>query len=203
MVEKIDQERWESAQNGEVEHYDYESRDNYFAAVDIILRHHFSIDIKNDLKGKTIVESGGGCYPAVFFCEGLKRAVNVEPLFDRFPDSIKEEMETAGVECISEAFEDVDTEEEIDEVWFFNVLQHVKDPYLQIEKARQIAKTIRLFEPIETAVNNEHPHTFTIEFFKEQFPDAEVKRYRGGSLAKFHGADCAYLTWSNPDEETN
>jgi hypothetical protein len=36
-----------------------------------------------------------------------------------------------------------------------------------------------------------------MEFFQEQFPKTEVKKYIGGSVDYFHGADCAYLTWCN------
>lgn len=202
-VEKISQERWDKAQSAEIKHYDHENADPYETAVDIILRHFNNLDAKKDLVGKKILESGGGTYPAIFFCKGLERGVNVEPLYDKFPEKVKNRLTEAGVETISSGFEDVDIDEEFDEVWFFNVLQHVRDPYLQIEKAKKIANTIRVFEPIECGTNDEHPHEFTIEFFEEQFPGVEVNRYKGGSLYKFHGADCAYLIWSKLDEETN
>lgn len=204
MIESISRERWERAQEGESHHYDYQNRENYKHAATIILRDHFNVDMDKDLVGKKILESGGGCYPAVYFCKGLKKAVNVEPLYYQFPDDIKSLMNDSGIESCSVGFEDflqedqlISEEEKFDEVWFFNVLQHVRDPYLQIENAKKISKIIRLFEPIETAINNEHPHSFTIEFFREQFPNTEVSRYRGGSVGRFHGADCAYLIWSN------
>lgn len=204
MVEVISQERWEQAQSGEVEHYDYGNEENYRNSSYIILRDHFHIDTEKDLKDKKILESGGGCHPALSVCSGLERAVNVEPLYDKFPEDIKEALNSANIECLSIGFEDYEEESEFDEVWFFNVLQHVRDPFLQIENAKKIANVIRVFEPIDTAINNEHPHSFSVEFFKEQFPNTEVKTYRGGSVARFHGANCAYLTWTKNDkEETN
>lgn len=197
MVEIISEKRWNEAQLGEVHHYDYGNEENYKNSAYIILRDYFQINPEKDLINKKILESGGGCYPAVYFCKGLKKAVNVEPLYNQFPKDIQLKLTDAHIECVSVGFEDYKTQSEFDEVWFFNVLQHVRDPYLQIQNAKKIASTIRVFEPINTQINNEHPHTFSIEFFKDQFPDTEVKLYRGGSSSGFHGANCAYLTWSN------
>jgi hypothetical protein len=196
MVEIISKERWNDAQLGEVNHYDYGNEESYKNSAYIILRDHFQIDPETDLVNKKILESGGGCYPAVYFCKGLKKAVNVEPLYDKFPDYIKALLTNSKIECISTGFEDHKERLKFDEVWFFNVLQHVRDPYTQIQNAKDIANVIRVFEPIDTSTNNEHPHSFSIEFFKEQFPDTEVKMYHGGSVARFHGANCAYLTWT-------
>ena len=102
----------------------------------------------------------------------------------------------AGIECISIPFEEFRTEEKFDEAWFFNVLMHVKDPYEQLDIAKKIAKTVRVLEPVNTNINVEHPHCFTVEWFEMQFPDTEVKRLPGGSIEGFHVADCAYLTWN-------
>lgn len=199
MVEKISQERWESAQSGEINHYQYDDEENYKNAALTILSGYFKIDTENDLVGKKILESGGGCYPASYFCSGLKKSVNVEPLCEEFPEQIKSKLSAKNIEYVSTPFEDYKTNIKFDEVWFFNVLQHVKDPVLQIENAKRIAKIIRVFEPIDTAINNEHPHSFNIDFFRTQFPNTEVKLYEGGTVAKFHGANCAYLVWTKTD----
>ena len=201
MIEVISQERWEEAQSGEIHHYDYNNEENYKNSVYIILRDHFNIDPENDLVGKKILESGGGCSPAISFCKGLKKSVNVEPLYDKFPEEIKEKLNNLKIESVSIGFEDYKKRAKFDEVWFFNVLQHVRDPFLQIENAKRIAKIIRVFEPIDTAINNEHPHTFSMEFFREQFPNTEVKMYHGGSSERFHQANCAYLKWVKNDKE--
>jgi hypothetical protein len=204
VVESISQERWQEAQTGEVFHYDYGNEENYKNSVFIILRDHFGINPESDLTNKKILESGGGCYPAVYFCGGLKKSVNVEPLYDKFPDNIKETLTNVNVECLPIGFEDYKGKSKFDEVWFFNVLQHVRDPFLQIKNAKKIANVIRVFEPIDTQINNEHPHSFTMDFFREQFPDSDVKMYQGGSVGGFHGANCAYLTWiKNDKKETN
>jgi hypothetical protein len=197
MIEKISQERWEKAQLGEVHHYLYNNNEeDYKRSALIILENYFALDVEKDLREKKILESGGGCYPASYFCTGFKKAVNVEPLCNEFPEEIKTKLKNKNIECISTPFEEYKTRSRFDEVWFFNVLQHVKDPIAQIENAKKLAKTIRVFEPLDTAINNEHPHSFSIEFFREQFPDTEVKKYIGGSTPKFHQASCAYLVWN-------
>ncbi len=201
MVEPISQERWEQAKSGELNHYDYGNAENYKRASLIILRDHFNLDIENDLVGKKVLEVGGGAYPSVFHVTGLSKAVSVEPNFDNFPENIKENFKNANVECSSIGFEDYKGKTKFDEVWFFNVLQHVRNPELQISNAKKIAKTIRVFEPLDTAINNEHPHTFSADFFRDQFPESEVKIYSGGSVQGFHGASCAYLTWTKDEKK--
>ena len=199
MIEAISQERWEQARSGELNHYDYGNPEAYARASSIIIKDHFNLDLEQDFVGKKVLEVGGGAYPSVLHVTGLSKAVCVEPNFDSFPEDIKDKFKSENIEAISTAFEEYKGDEEFDEVWFFNVLQHVIDPELQISNAKKIAKTIRIFEPIHTATNNEHPHSFSPEFFQHQFPECEVKIYRGGFTSGFHGADCAYLTWTKVD----
>lgn len=201
MVEPITEERWNQALTGELNHYDYGNAENYKRTSMIILKDHFNLDLENDLVNKKVLEVGGGAYPSVFHVTGLSKAVCVEPNFDNFPEHVRDKFESAGIEGLSIPFEEYKSRSKFDEVWFFNVLQHVRDPFLQIENAKKIAKTIRVFEPIDTEINNEHPHTFSETFFKEQFPESEVSVYHGGSINGFHGANCAYLTWTKNDKK--
>ena len=198
LIEKCNDLRWTQAQHDEFCDYDTESFENYLKGHKVILTDHFNIDVAKDLVGKKVIESGGGCYPALYSCKGLSKAVNVEPLFSKFPNEVKDRVEVeAGIECLSIPFEFYKTEEKFDEVWFFNVLMHVRDPYVQLEKAQEIANTVRVFEPVNTEINIEHPHCFTIEWFQMQFPDTEIKKYIGGSTEGFHSVDCAYFTWNS------
>ena len=197
-IATVNDHRWDQAQYEEGVDYDTDSYENYLNSHKIILQDFFNIDMDNDLVGKKVVESGGGCYPYVYSCKGLSRAVNIEPLFSQFPDQVKQRVEVdAGIECLSIPFESFEPEEKFDEAWFFNVLMHVKDPYDQLEKAQQIANTVRVFEPVNTAINIEHPHCFTHAWFEAQFPDTEIKRYVGGTVPGFHGANCSYFTWTS------
>tara|TARA_Y100001973_G_scaffold94019_1_gene145549 strand:- start:1002 stop:2234 length:1233 start_codon:yes stop_codon:yes gene_type:complete len=203
--ESIDDDRWESAQLGELQGFvSCESNqaevDGIGYAVDVMLNKHMGMDLEKDFVGKVVLESGGGKFPAISFVKGLERAINVEPLYDKLSDFDKNYQEEKNIEVIVAPFEDIDCEEGtvVDEVWFFNVLQHVKSPGLQIEKAKSMAKTIRLFEPILTPVNNEHPWSFTLEWFEEYFPGL-VKEFVPEEPLKykpFFGCRCAYLVWN-------
>ena len=203
--ESIDDDRWQSAQVGELQGFvNYESNqkevDNIGYAVDVMLNKHLGMDLEKDFVGKVVLESGGGKHPAISFVKGLERGINVEPLYDRLSDFDKKYQEDKNIEVIVAPFEDVNCDENtrVDEVWFFNVLQHVKSPGLQIEKAKSMANTIRVFEPILTPVNNEHPWSFTLDWFEQYFPGL-VNEFVPESPLKykpFFDCRCAYLTWN-------
>lgn len=196
MIQVISRDRWNSAQVDELIDYDYVSVDAYEKTHNIILHNYFGIDPKKDLVGKTVIEPGGGSWPAIYFCTGLKRAVNVEPLLDNFPSYVTSKLTERNIELVSMPFEDYSDDVIFDELWMFNLLTHVITPKGQIDKAKRIAKNIRIFEPLNTAINNEHPHTMTVEFFDTLFPNIEKNIHKGGSIPGFHGADCIYFTWS-------
>jgi hypothetical protein len=200
MVISIEKDQWTNAQSLELWHmlHDTAKEDSHEHGTKVIFKNHFSLDYKKDFIGKTIIESGGGRFPHVAFCDGVKNKISVEPLFDRLDEYSKKYQLDHGVQVIQSAFEDYEPDEdlEIDEVWFFNVLQHVKDPELQIKKAKQIAKVVRVFEPIHVPTDTAHPRMFDLEFFESYFPKEIVKRYTPDpSLAPFFGCECAYLVW--------
>ena len=56
--------------------------------------------------------------------------------------------EFPNINWIASAFEDWETELIFDEVWFFNVLQHVIDP-ARLESFGKIASVVRVFEPVD------------------------------------------------------
>jgi hypothetical protein len=49
----------------------------------------------------------------------------------------------------------------VDEVWMYNVLQHVINPRLVLANAAQSALLIRLFDWLDTTPCDGHPHTIT------------------------------------------
>ena len=72
----------------------------------------------------------------------------------------------------------------------------MRDPDLQIKKGKEIAKVVRVFEPINVPTDIAHPHIFDVEFFERHFPESEVKKYiPDPKWAPFFGTECAYLVW--------
>jgi hypothetical protein len=200
MNSAIDQNRWNDAQSMELWHMqrDTANEECHKHGTEVIFSGHFNINYLKDFAGKTIVESGGGRFPHVTFCGGVKNKISVEPLFDGLDDHAKKYQLDNGVQVVQCAFEDYEKPEDldVDEVWFFNVLQHVRDPELQIKKGKEIAKVVRVFEPINVPTDIAHPHIFDVEFFERHFPESEVKKYiPDPKWAPFFGTECAYLVW--------
>jgi hypothetical protein len=75
---------------------------------------------------------------------------------------------TAGIACIPRKGEDIEMWK-ADEVWIYNVLQHVEDPHKIVQNARRVGKLVRFFDWIDAGVHPGHPHNFTAEQFDEWF----------------------------------
>jgi hypothetical protein len=195
---RIDMDRWVVAQTTEFSHHQDLSREAYGYASECIAK-YLEFDYKEDFKDKVIVEVGAGPRGSILLTEGnFKRGIIIEPLIDRWPTEIRQDYEAIGVEIIAAPYEDLEIEDQIDETWFFNVVQHVLDPQEQLELAKKTSKVIRVFESIGSATDEAHPHFITKETFTEVLGDFG-KIYKGGSNPGFHGADCYYGTWYAPD----
>jgi hypothetical protein len=195
---EIDLDRWELAQDTEFTHHQ-DTRLEAYSHASRIIEKYLKINYEQDFKDKVIVEVGAGPRGSILHTKGnFKRGVVVEPLMDRWPADIRNDYEKIGVEIIVGAYEDLEIDEQVDETWFFNVVQHVIDPQKQLEIAKKTSKVIRVFESINSAVDTAHPHLITKETFTEVLGDfGEI--FKGGTEAGFHSADCYYGTWYASD----
>ena len=182
MIEAISQERWAEAQVAELATATYDL-DNSRRAYQHIFD-YLGIDFHHE--GKIIAEVGCGPYPAVMFCK-ISSAIVFEPLFSQPEES---RVNILWNQC---AFEDFEYAFGADECWLFNVLQHVRDPDAVIAKAKEVAETVRFFEPVDYPTCVYHPHTFSQADFERWFPN-RVKRYTD-RLPGFFDSDCCYGTW--------
>ena len=156
-------------------------------------------EVIKQIQPKVIVEVGAGPRGSILLTEGnFKRGIVVEPLIDRWPAEIREDYEKIGVEIIAAPYEDLEIDEQIDETWFFNVVQHVLDPKEQLEIAKKTSKVVRVFESIGSVTDTAHPHFITEQTFTDVLGDFG-SIYEGGSEPGFHGADCYYGTWYASD----
>jgi hypothetical protein len=159
-----------------IKHY-AKSYENYF--------HYLGID--KNLKNKLIAEIGPADFPALAFCENIGYSYIVEPL----PSVI---LKTFGIGIVQKKAEEL-TFGQCDEVWLFNVLQHVEDPGKIVENAK-LARCVRFFEPINYGVDACHLHNLTLEMFQDWF--GEVNYYPKNEKAiAFHQWECAYGVWLN------
>lgn len=193
MSKKISQQRWAEAQEAE-----RICHDNFLAKAgiegvkahyaDSYCRYFSYLGIDLDERDKVIMEIGCADFPALQIC-AVKKGILVEPL----PSPILKEIveHYPNLELIQDKVEDIDLPE-CDEIWLLNVMQHVVDPDLFIEKCKKAAKVIRFFEPIDWPIEIYHPHTFDFNWYLKHFPEA--KRYEG-TEKNFHTAHCAYGIW--------
>ena len=195
---EITMERWETAQTEEFGHHQ-DLRPEAYNVGSNVIGNYLGIDYEKDLKDKVIVEVGGGPRGSIHMTKGnFKRGILIEPLIDRWPPNIRKDYEDIGVEIIAAPYEHLEIDTEVDETWFFNVIQHVLDPKKQLELAKKTSKVIRVFESIGSVTDIAHPHYITPETFTEVLGDFG-KIYKGGSEKGFHGADCYYGSWYESD----
>ena len=197
-MSRIDVDRWQAAQTAEFSHHQDLRREAYSTATDVIAK-YLDFNYEYDFKDKVIVQVGAGPRGSILSTNGnFKRGVVIEPLIDRWPADIREDYEKVGIEIIDEPYENLDIELDIDETWFFNVVQHVFDPKEQLELAKKTSKAIRVFEPIGTGTDTAHPHYITEETFTDVLGNFG-QIFKGGTEDGFFSCDCYYGTWNESD----
>jgi hypothetical protein len=116
------------------------------------------------LGNRSVLDIGGGPVSLLLKCAERGRSEVVDP--GRFPSWVTARYKHCGIRFTrmeAERFE----REPFDEVWCYNVLQHVRDPALVIEVARRHAPVIRIFEWIDLPAYEGHPHMLTQEFLDQ------------------------------------
>jgi hypothetical protein len=117
-----------------------------------------------NLKDKTVLDIGGGPTSLLLKCVNLGFGKVADPL--KYPDWVAARYEHAGIDYALTKGEDID-DVGFDEVWIYNVLQHVIDPVAIIENAKRAGKIIRLFEWLEIGEAPGHPHNLLEEKMNE------------------------------------
>lgn len=108
-----------------------------------------------DLELKSVLDIGGGPTSLLLKCINRGRSKVIDPL--TYPAWVYNRYNHAGIEYLLVKGEDIN-KEDFDEVWIYNVLQHVIDPVAIINNAKRAGKIIRLFEWLEIGVAPGHPH---------------------------------------------
>lgn len=195
-------EQWKQAQIKERQFHTDPFEIGYIKYFESYMQYFEWLEIKTDLKGKSILEIGPADYPALGFCINGKNCEIIEPM----PSSILKEIIGSKSNDYTILNRGNNTAEFIlieansrnhqwDEIWMFNLLQHVIDPDIIIAQAKYAAKTIRFFEPINMGTNDCHLHAFSYEYFLNQL-GPRVSIYPGNPKAKnFHTHECAYGIW--------
>lgn len=121
-----------------------------------------------DLRGKSIIDIGGGPASLLLRCKNFSGAVVVDPC--KFPNWVTMRYSLAGIEHIRKQAEKYWPPDEFrfDEAWLYNCLQHVQDPEKVIKLART-AKRVRVFEYLNIGVCDGHPHNLIKEDLDKMF----------------------------------
>jgi len=190
---KITLGRWAQAQNDEFAHHQDLTLGAYSRTHEVVAQ-YLDFDYKEDFRDKVIVEVGCAAQPHLLQCQSnFKKAYAIEPLIDRWPQSIKDNWTQNNIIAVNEAYELAEIPD-ADETWLFNVISHVIDPVEMMQKAMRTSKIVRFFEPIDQPINMAHPHEITMQLIEKVMgPFGEI--YQGGSEPGFHGANCYYGTW--------
>jgi hypothetical protein len=112
-----------------------------------------------DLKKVSVLDIGGGPVSMLLKCINKGKVAVIDPC--DYPYWVDTRYKKAEILYEKRKGEDLllgRTDQIIDEIWIYNVLQHVDNPKLIIENAKKVSKIIRIFEWIDTWVSPGHPH---------------------------------------------
>lgn len=113
-----------------------------------------------DLGHRSVIDLGAGPYSLLLKATRLGQSYVVDPLLDKFPGWVRERYRQHGLEMVAAPGETV-VLPMADEVWIYNVLEHVQDPRAFLENAKRLGKTLRIFEWLETRQVPGHLHRLT------------------------------------------
>lgn len=117
----------------------------------------------------SVIDIGGGPDSVLLQTRNIRGTV-VDPCV--YPEWTKQRYETAGIKLLQIKAEDLDISDpslRFDEAWIYNCLQHVEDPERIAKNVLEIAKTIRIIEPIDLQASKGHPQVLTQDRLESMF----------------------------------
>lgn len=187
----VTKETWEKAQAAERRFHSEDFDTGYDHYATSYVQYFKHLGINPELLGKNIVEIGPADFPALAYTTNRgDKSLIIEPM-------PSEHLNRFNIPMLAVCAEDA--EYEADEVWLFNVLQHVIDPYQIVERAKKQSKVIRFFEPIDYGCDECHPWNLTEAMFREWFGDVVQIWESGQDVVNFHTWKCAYGVWRRPE----
>ena len=108
------------------------------------------------MAGRSVVDVGGGPCSLLLKTRNAGRRLLIDPC--PFPMWVYLRYTECGIEYLDEPGETWSSDEQFDEGWIYNVMQHVEDPETFIHTVRRNTKLIRIFEWINIPAYDGHPH---------------------------------------------
>ncbi len=120
-----------------------------------------------DMKGRSVLDVGGGPCSLLLRCRGFPRAVVVDPC--GFPEWVTVRYREADIEHVRAQAENCGSLGVFDEGWVYNCLQHVEDVAKVVQFIVGSVKKVRVFEYLNVGVCPGHPNNLTKELLDGLF----------------------------------
>lgn len=132
------------------------------------------LEVLSDSQGKffliggvSVLDVGGGPISLLLKCRDRGRSVVVDPC--NYPAWITRRYKEGDIEYKRTKAEAMSFDEIFDEVWLYNVLQHVDSLEGTVRGCQKYGKIIRVFEWLEIGVAPGHPHNLLEEELNDLF----------------------------------
>lgn len=152
-TQEIEHDWWGNCTNT----YTEETKQQVYAEKMGIRRFHSNGVWYFSTPGKKVIDIGGGPVSILLKCFNVQGTI-VDPF--RYPKWIKERYLTAGITVKSIKAEDF-VESGWDEVWMYNLLEHVEDPAKVVMNARHAGNILRVFDWLATEQRGSHRHVLS------------------------------------------
>mgnify|MGYP000976217114 CR=1 FL=1 len=142
----------------------------YARHMGLIMHQVDGIPYQIDGTGKSFIDLGGGPSSLLLKVTGSERSVVSDPC--KYPPWVRTRYKHHGVNLYEIPAEDYGrfSDTEFDEVWLYNCLQHTINPEAIVRNALRLRSDgglFRIFEWVDTEVNDAHPHSLTAEQLDE------------------------------------
>lgn len=112
-----------------------------------------------DITGRSVLDLGGGPVSMLLKTRNGGKLTVVDPC--PYPQWVGARYAAAGVAFVRQEAERFLDDFHYDEVWIYNVLQHVVSPESCIATAKAHGTLLRIFEWVGTETNVGHPHSLS------------------------------------------
>ncbi len=117
------------------------------------------------MSGERVLDIGGGPTSLLLMCWNVHGTV-ADPF--QYPAWVYKRYQTAGITLVRVKGEDL-IKPGNDEVWLYNLLEHVEDPVKVVANARRAGRLVRVFDWLATKRRGPHRHVLSKPMLDDLF----------------------------------
>jgi hypothetical protein len=129
-----------------------------------------------DMQHQSVLDIGGGPGFLTLPCINAGQLIVADPCI--WPESVYRRYRKYGIEYSRSAGEELHGFGGFNEVWIYNVLQHVQDPAKVLTNAITCGKVLRVFEWCHIPADTCHPHVLTPEKLLNWLSGTRIEKVR-------------------------